>query len=34
MNVELEGQNCNEGLRVVNKINASCDCSGQIGLFC
>ena len=26
MNVELEGQKCNKGLREVNKINASCHC--------
>ena len=26
MNVELEGQNCNKGLRVVNKIKWSCNC--------
>ena len=26
VNVELEGQNCNIGFLVVNKINASCDC--------
>ena len=34
MNVELERQKRNKGLCVVNKINASCDCYGQIGLFC
>ena len=34
MNVELEGQKYNKGFRIVNKINASCDCKGLIGLFC